>query len=63
MPNIRTLVADDVEVPPVGMSRPLSASGDIDVVSTAKNGLEAVTSARGLQPDVIIMDIHMPNTD
>ncbi len=63
MPNIRTLIADDVDDLRVLMSRLLSASGDIDVVGTAKNGLEAVTSARELRPHVIIMDIHMPYTD
>jgi len=61
MPNILTSIANDVDILLVGMSRLLSASGDIDVVDTAKNGLEAVTSARELRPDVIIIDIHTPN--
>lgn len=63
MPNIRTLIADDYDALLVGMSRLLSASGDIDVVGTAKNGLEAVTSARELGPDVIVMDVRMPKMD
>ena len=63
MPNIRTLIADDYDALLVGMSRLLSASGDIDVVGTAKNGLEAVTRARELGPDVIIMDVRMPTMD
>ena len=63
MPNIRALIADDVDALLAVMSRLLSASGDIDVVGTAKNGLEALASARELKPDVIIMDIHMPQMD
>ena len=63
MPNIRVLIVDDVDALLVGMSRLLRASGDIDVVATAKNGLEAVTKTRELGPDVIIMDVLMPKMD
>ena len=59
-PKIRVLIADDIDALLVSMSRLLSAAGDIHVVGTAKNGLEAVTSARELEPDVIITDVGMP---
>ena len=63
MPNIRVLIVDDIDALRVSMSGLLRASGDIDVVGTAKDGQEAVTSARELGPDVIIMDVHMPKMD
>lgn len=63
IPNIRVLIADDIDALLVSMSRLLRASGHIDVVGTARNGLEAVTSARELRPDVIIMDVRMPKMD
>ena len=63
IPYIRVLIADDMHALVVSMSLLLRASVDIDVVGTAKNGLEAVTSARELGPDVIIMDVRMPKMD
>jgi len=38
----------------------LERTGDIKVVATASNGVEAVTEAMGLCPDVVVMDISMP---
>ncbi len=63
IPYIRELIADDKHALVASMSLLLRASVDIDVVGTAKNGLEAVTSARELGPDVIIMDVRMPKMD
>lgn len=63
MPNIRVLIADDIDALRVSMSLLLRASVDIDVVGTAKDGLEVVKSAQELRPDVIIMDVRMPKMD
>jgi DNA-binding NarL/FixJ family response regulator len=41
----------------------LSAADDIDVVGEARNGLEAISMARELRPDVILMDVRMPELD
>ena len=59
IPYIRVLIADDMHALIVSMSLLLRASVDIDVVGTARNGLEAVTSARELGPGVINMDVRM----
>jgi CheY-like chemotaxis protein len=60
---IRVLVADDDPLVRVGLSMVLGADADIVVVGEAGNGAEAVESARRLRPDVVLMDIRMPDTD
>ena len=59
MQSIRVLVVDDTEPLLDIMSRVLRASDDFEVVGTERNGLEAVTSTRELQPDVAIMEPKM----
>jgi DNA-binding NarL/FixJ family response regulator len=44
-----------------GVQRLLEANADIKVVATADDGREAVEKAAALQPDVVVMDISMPN--
>jgi two-component system NarL family response regulator len=66
MPNtvikkIRVLIADDHQVVREGLMSVLESKGDIEVVGLAADGKEAVSKARELAPDVIIMDISMPN--
>ena len=66
MPNtvikkIRVLIADDHQVVREGLTSVLESKGDIEVVGLAADGKEAVCKARELSPDVIIMDISMPN--
>jgi DNA-binding NarL/FixJ family response regulator len=60
---IRVLVADDQEMVRDGFSALLNAQTDIEVVGAAGNGVEAVSAARRLLPDVILMDIRMPQMD
>lgn len=59
---MRVLLADDHPLFIEGL-RSLLASHGIDVVGTARNGLEAIEGARALHPDVILMDIKMPRMD
>lgn len=66
MPNavikkIRVLIADDHQVVREGLTSVLESKGDIEVVGLAADGREAVQRARELAPDVVIMDISMPN--
>lgn len=60
---IRVLVADDHVVVRKGLSALLATEPDIEVVGEAENGHEAVTQAERLRPDVILMDLVMPEMD
>lgn len=57
---IKVLVVDDQEIISQGLSMVLSMNDDIDIVSTAKDGREAVFLTKKYMPDVILMDIKMP---
>ena len=57
---IRVAIADDHSVVRDGLRFLLEAEGDIEVVGGAGNGNEAVRMARQLSPDVVIMDVAMP---
>jgi DNA-binding NarL/FixJ family response regulator len=60
---IRVLVVDDQELVREGFTVLLSLSDDIEVVGQAANGLEALSIAATEQPDVVLMDIRMPEMD
>jgi NarL family two-component system response regulator LiaR len=60
---IRVLVVDDHVVVRQGIRALLATETDIEVVGEAENGREAVAEAEGLQPDVILMDLVMPEMD
>jgi len=60
---IRVLVADDQELVRDGLAVLLSLCDDIDVVGQAANGKEAVAAAIAERPDVVLMDIRMPEMD
>ncbi|HBS42985.1 MAG TPA: two-component system response regulator UvrY [Oceanospirillales bacterium] len=57
---IRVLVVDDHELVRSGISRLLDDTGMIDVVGQAGSGEDAVRMAKEIEPDIILMDIHMP---
>ncbi|MFE7108087.1 response regulator [Streptomyces sp. NPDC057575] len=58
--TIRVMIADDQAMVREAFSVLLDAQPDIEVITTAVDGLEAVTQAEELRPDVIVMDIRMP---
>ncbi len=59
----RVLVADDHDLFRVGLASALAAYEDIEVVAQASGGRMAVRLAAELRPDVILMDLRMPNLD
>jgi DNA-binding NarL/FixJ family response regulator len=61
--TIRVLLADDQELVRAGFRMILETQADIEVVGDAGDGVEAVAVTRRLQPDVVLMDIRMPNLD
>jgi DNA-binding NarL/FixJ family response regulator len=60
---IRLIIADDHPVVREGLTAILETQPDIDVLAEAADGAEAVRLAVGLKPDVMLMDLQMPNLD
>ncbi len=60
-PKIRVLLADDHTILRAGVRMMLNAQPDIEVVGEASDGRQAITEAQRLLPDVILMDITMPD--
>jgi DNA-binding NarL/FixJ family response regulator len=60
---IRVLIVDDQSLVRAGFRMILEAENDVEVVGEAADGEEALTAAGQLTPDVILMDVRMPNVD
>lgn len=61
MAKIRVLIADDHDIVRTGLKMMLLAEDDITIVGEASTGKEAVRLARDLKPDVVVMDVQMPD--
>ena len=61
--RIRVMVVDDHPIMRDGLRDVLEASGRFEVVGLAEDGEEALKTVEGLQPQVIVMDVIMPNKD
>ena len=61
--KIRVMVVDDHSITRDGLQVLLEQSGEFEVIGQAGDGVEAVTVAPDLSPDVIIMDVMMPKKD
>jgi DNA-binding NarL/FixJ family response regulator len=62
-PTIGVLIADDQPLVRAGLRMILEVEPDIDIVGEAADGNEAVAEAGRTEPDVILMDVRMPNLD
>lgn len=63
MSAIRVLVVDDQALVRVGFRMILEAEPDLEVVGEAADGVEAVAGVHRERPDVVLMDVRMPNLD
>jgi DNA-binding NarL/FixJ family response regulator len=61
--SVRVLVVDDQELVRTGLRAILAAQSGIDVIGEAGDGEQAVEAAARLKPDVVLMDVRMPQMD
>lgn len=61
--TIRVIIVDDQAMVRAGFAALLAAQSDIDVVGEAPNGKEGVALSRTAHPDVVLMDVRMPEMD
>jgi DNA-binding NarL/FixJ family response regulator len=61
--SIRVLLADDQQLVRAGFRMILRAEPGIEVVGESEDGLQVVETAKALRPDVVLMDVRMPNLD
>jgi two-component system, NarL family, nitrate/nitrite response regulator NarL len=61
--TIKILVADDHAIFRDGLRKLFEAAGDISIVGEASNGLECVKLLKKLKPDVLLLDLRMPEKD
>ena len=63
MTPVRVLLVDDDHLMRAGLRAVLSTDASVEVVGEAGNGRAAVESARALRPDLVLMDVRMPDLD
>lgn len=60
---IKVLIVDDESLARIRLQRLLEKNSDIEVVGEARNGLEAVQMTDQYLPDIVLMDVRMPEMD
>ena len=61
--KIRVIIVDDVSETRENVRKLLQFESDVDVVGVARTGREAIQLSQDMQPDVVLMDINMPDMD
>ena len=60
---IKVLIVDDESLARIRLQRLLEKNSDVEVVGEARNGIEAVQMAQQYLPDILLMDVRMPEMD
>ena len=60
MSKLRVLIADDHEIMREGLRMLVNRQSDMETIGEANNGRAAIQLAQELQPDVVVMDVSMP---
>ena len=63
MKEIRTIIVDDEPLARRGLSQMIEAHTDLKIIAEARNGVEAIASVRSLKPDLMFLDVQMPEPD
>jgi two-component system, LytTR family, response regulator len=61
--SLKTLIADDEPLARAGLKILLSEDADISAIAEARNGIEAVKAIREVRPDLVFLDVQMPEMD
>jgi two-component system LytT family response regulator len=63
MPGIKTIIVDDEPLARRGLRQLLASHTDFKVIAEARNGVEAISAVRSLRPDLLFLDVQMPEPD
>jgi two-component system LytT family response regulator len=63
MPEIKTIIVDDEPLARRGLRQLLASHTDFNVIAEARNGVEAISAVRSLRPDLLFLDVQMPEPD
>jgi two-component system LytT family response regulator len=63
MREIKTIIVDDEPLARRGLRQMLAPHGDLNVIGEARNGVEAISAIRTLHPDLVFLDVQMPEPD
>jgi two-component system LytT family response regulator len=63
MPEIKTIIVDDEPLARRGLRQMLAPHSDFRVIAEARNGVEAISCVRSLRPDLLFLDVQMPEPD
>jgi two-component system chemotaxis response regulator CheB len=61
--DVRVIVVDDSAFARLAITRELKTAGGVSVIESARDGLEAIEKIKRLKPDVVTLDVEMPNMD
>ena len=63
MKEIRTIIVDDEPLARRGLRQLIEPHSDLKIIAEARNGIEAITAVRTMKPDLMFLDVQMPEPD